>query len=800
MRALWTMRLVGLFTLVSALVFVAGAGGTTPSSLPGGTSIDAAVTYPLDGAVLPEAPLTITGSASVGTGQAVANTTLIYIVDVSGSTSAPTGGSLCPRQNVYDSTGNTTLDCELLAVRDLNQAAITAGTVAKIGFIGFSGTNTDTLASITSAAALDLDPALGPAATLVAPSLANFTPSGWTQAFPPVNNLDWVVQSAYLASGGAVPPLTGGWTPKGVSDGFTLFTAHDVGTSTNYYAALEVLKNLLPAVQTPQTQVVFLSDGLANQTVQGQSLQSLLNTLHPTNTNLTIDTFAVVGSGSTCGSPAGSLDGMLAQIAAAYGKSCVPLSNPEDATSAVPDVIASQLTSASLTVDGSPVATAASLPQPGPTSVTMTSSPQNLSVGSHSICAQATGHDGGGNGSAGPNCVTVTVKAPPTITVGDGTGIAGTTNEGTAFPVSATASDGTTSWTSSSPNCTFADPTLSSTTVTCVDNGTYSLTFTADDGVNPPVSGSETLTVLNVPPTPTLTLSAGPHPLGSSVTADVAIVDPGTLDTQGCAFDWGDGTPLTAVAATGLSCSAPHTYAAAGTYTVTVTVTDKDGGVGMDTKSVVIDGPPVVSVADASGNEGSAIPLVASATDPEGDPLTLAWTATPASAVDPGAACTFANPASASTTVTCNDNGTWTITLTASDAINPPVSQSATLTVANVAPTVTITSPAAGSSSRSVTFAATVTDPGSNDVLSCSIDWGDGSAAEVVAVVAGSCGAAHAYASSLQTATITVTASDDNGGSSTASRTVTFNQPPVCSAVKAVRRTCCGRRTAHCGS
>jgi len=54
------------------------------------------------------------GTAAVGQGQPVANTTLIYIVDVSGSTANPTGGTSCPRQNVYDLQANTTLDCELL--------------------------------------------------------------------------------------------------------------------------------------------------------------------------------------------------------------------------------------------------------------------------------------------------------------------------------------------------------------------------------------------------------------------------------------------------------------------------------------------------------------------------------------------------------------------------------------------------------------------------------------------------------------------------------------------------------------
>ena len=87
----------------------------------------------------------------------------------------------------------------------------------------------------------------------------------------------------------------------------------------------------------------------------------------------------------------------------------------------------------------------------------------------------------------------------------------------------------------------------------------------------------------NVNPTATLTLSPPcPYPLGSPVTADVSIVDPGTLDTETCSIDWGDGATDTLFVGTLRECTAPHTYAAAGSYTVTVTVGDKDGGTGSD--------------------------------------------------------------------------------------------------------------------------------------------------------------------------------------------------------------------------
>ena len=978
--------LAGLAALGCALAFVVAAGGAT-SSLPGGTTLDVTITSPANGAVLPAAsPVVVQGTAAVATGTPVANTTLIYIVDVSGSTSESTGvPGKCPKQNVYDALQDTTLDCELLAVRDLNAAAISTGTVAKIGFIGFAGAGVgvDVIPGhVVSAAELDLD-ASATVSTLVAPDLNNFTPSaGTTTVFTPTSNLDWVVQSAYLNTAGATPPLVG-WAPRGAADGFTLFGAHDVGQSTNYSAALYELGDLLHHVTTSNVVVAFLSDGLPNQTIGSTTMGTFLSSLpgpHSSPISMTIDTFAV-GASASCGTATPTLFGSLAEISAHSGTTCQRLLDASDAIDSVPGVVASKLTSVTLSVDGGPaqpVTVSPALPAAGPVTATWTKTlPAGLlAPGTHHICATAGGTDGGGSGTT-QDCVDVTVKAPPTVTVGDGSGNAGTTTEGSAFPVSGTASDGTTTWSEPSGHCSFSDPHSPSPTVTCDDNGSYALTFTADDGLNPPVSASETLTVTNVAPTPTLTLappgpyplgssvsavvsivdpgvldtetcsidwgdgsladvvsaglgrscsashtyaaagaftvtvtvtdkdggtgsasqslvvdappvvrvsdatgnegatipltatandpehdpltyswtatplsgvapgaactfsdasalastitcndngtwtitlavsdginppvsasgtltvqnvapmptltfSAGPHPQGSTVTANVSIVDPGSIDTFGCTFEWADGTPTTSVAATGTTCSAPHAYAHYGTYKVTVTVVDKDGGTGTDSQNVVIDGPPAVSVANASGNEGSAIPLSGTAFDPEGDALTYAWTATPGAGVDAGAACTFSSPTSLATTITCNDDGQWTVTLTASDGINPPLSASATLTVANVAPSVTITSPAAGSNSRSVSFAANVTDPGSNDVLSCSINWGDGTAATTAPVVSGSCTATHTYAASVASATITVTASDDDGGTATATRSLSFNRPPICSAVKAIPDT-----------
>jgi FtsP/CotA-like multicopper oxidase with cupredoxin domain len=182
-----------------------------------------------------------------------------------------------------------------------------------------------------------------------------------------------------------------------------------------------------------------------------------------------------------------------------------------------------------------------------------------------------------------------------------------------------------------------------------------------------------------------------------------------------------------------------------------------------------INQPPVVTVANASGNEGSAIPVHGTAVDPEGDPLTHSWSYAPVSGVDAGATCSFASPGSLDTTVTCTDDGNYKITLTVSDGINTPVVKNGTLTVANVAPVVTVTSPLSGAFfivGTTVTVTASITDAGSNDTFTastCTFNWDGGGATTVGAPAGSTCSRANLFAAA-GVYTVTVTGTDDDGG------------------------------------
>jgi PKD domain len=171
-------------------------------------------------------------------------------------------------------------------------------------------------------------------------------------------------------------------------------------------------------------------------------------------------------------------------------------------------------------------------------------------------------------------------------------------------------------------------------------------------------------------------------------------------------------------------------------------------------------------------------------TDPDDASPATTWTITPSAGVDPGTTCAFANASNVDTSVTCTDDGVFTATLTADDSFAPPVSDTTTVTVANVPPDVTIASPTSGTLFQVgdlVTVDAPFTDPGTNDSHTCMIDWGDG-VTDTGTIAAGACTGGHTYTSG-GTVTITVTVTDDDGDSDSDSVSIDINAPPDCSTV-----------------
>ena len=250
-------------------------------------------------------------------------------------------------------------------------------------------------------------------------------------------------------------------------------------------------------------------------------------------------------------------------------------------------------------------------------------------------------------------------------------------------------------------------------------------------------------------------------------------------------------TGLIGTDATDASGVATISYTCATTGTDTIKATFVDGQSRTQTSNLVtktwVAGPvntPPTSEANGpySGQEGSAIAIDGTATDADaGDTLTYLWSYASGAGVDAGATCSFGSATSIDTTVTCTDDGTYTLTLAVSDGVNTPATtDTAALTVTNANPSVSITSPADASvfnTGATVNVSATFTDAGSNDTHTCLIDWGDSSSSAGV-VSSGTCTGSHSYAA-IGVYTITVTVTDDDGGSGSDSVMVVISDASV---------------------
>ncbi len=189
----------------------------------------------------------------------------------------------------------------------------------------------------------------------------------------------------------------------------------------------------------------------------------------------------------------------------------------------------------------------------------------------------------------------------------------------------------------------------------------------------------------------------------------------------------------------------------------------------------VVNTPPTADAGGPySGDEGSAIAIGGTASDTDvSDTVTTAWTYALTSA-DAGATCSFADATALSTTVTCTDDGTFTLTLSADDGTNPPVTSDATLTVDNVDPVVSISAPTSGAlyaMGATVNLTAPFSDAGTNDTHTCTVDWADGNGPQAGSVSetlgSGTCSGSLAYAAA-GIYNIDVAVTDDNGGVGTA--------------------------------
>lgn len=281
--------LAAAMLLIPATAFAVNPNSTTIPST--GQSLDIEITSPTDGATVPAGdPVTVEGLAGIGGLSANAN--VMYVVDVSGSTSFPTfqdcdgdgaGGDADDDLN-GDSTIGDTLDCEISGVLALNDS-LSALVGVDGGVVPFG----------SSAVVADVDPATGQQDFTTPLDVDNNTNA--------IADLEEVLRSLDQGSVG-------------------LFTPNSVGTGTNFDSALASMNSAFAGQPAGENNVTFfLSDGEGSlSTGSGTPLQAAVDA------GTVVNTYAVGGAVTAECDPGQQ----LRTIADSTGGSCTVVANPAD--------------------------------------------------------------------------------------------------------------------------------------------------------------------------------------------------------------------------------------------------------------------------------------------------------------------------------------------------------------------------------------------------------------------------------------------------------------------------------------
>jgi putative hemolysin len=270
------------------------------------------------------------------------------------------------------------------------------------------------------------------------------------------------------------------------------------------------------------------------------------------------------------------------------------------------------------------------------------------------------------------------------------------------------------------------------------DNGAYTVTVTVTDSDGDSGTGNTTVTVSNV--APTVSATGATIPEGGTAAISATFTDPGVNDTHTATVNWGDGSPVEAVAvnqsAGSGDLSASHAYVDNGAFVVAVTVTDNDGDSGTATTTVTVNNvaPAVVANGD-SIPEGGTATVGATFTDPgvlDTHTAIIEWgDGSPLEAVGVIQGAGFG---SLSASHMYGDNGTFIVNVTITDDDGGVGVGATTVTVQNVPPTMVIDAtgsiPFAGGSAfvgragTPQTHECTADDAGTDD-LSFTWNFGD---------------------------------------------------------------------------
>ena len=297
--------------------------------------------------------------------------------------------------------------------------------------------------------------------------------------------------------------------------------------------------------------------------------------------------------------------------------------------------------------------------------------------------------------------------------------------------------------------------------------------------------GQSTVNVLNVTPDPVINGAPTSSDEGTAIDLTSTVI--GAVEGETYTYAWEvkkDGAAYTTGAADIFSFTPDDN----GLYEVSLSVTDADGDTGTTSATIVVTNvSPVLSnvaVTLATLNEGDGVTLRGSVSDAgsaDAFALSIDW--------GDGSTPELVSLAAGSTSFNLNhtyadDNPTGTtsdtnnIALSLADDDGGEATGSASVVVNDLAPSLSISNPENGTLygiNAAVNLSATLTDPSTQDTLTCSVNWDDGTE-EPGTLAAGVCAARHVYPAA-GVYTIQMTGSDDDTGSKTATVMVVVYDP-----------------------
>jgi RHS repeat-associated protein len=201
------------------------------------------------------------------------------------------------------------------------------------------------------------------------------------------------------------------------------------------------------------------------------------------------------------------------------------------------------------------------------------------------------------------------------------------------------------------------------------------------------------------------------------------------------------------------------------------------------------DGPEITSLSNPIGLEGSTVQLTAAIFDPGGQgpySATIDWGDGTTTTIP----VTMANDsATLHSTNTWSQDGSYSVVVTVTDGNMVTTSATTTAVISNAAPQLEAMDPIHVNEGEVVNVTTNFTDPGTDDQHEALIDWGDGSSSagsvsfnDGNGIVTGN----HTYSDGGQY-TITISLSDDGGGSARTSTSASVqNSPPIVTSVPSI--------------